>query len=363
MAAKRPRRERLPSSSSSEEEDPQIKRFDRCPIQVGKDVHLASFTFDAPSFHIEELFVGMGWVEILTLADKVYPSLVKDFYKKMIFSPETEITCFLKNKRIKITRDLIRSLFHLEDSGIRLYTTKTIPHIEEYDSVEECRRVTEKHFDAPARLSMNQLTLTCRILHNIIAHIIVPRKGHHDEVDHYDVFLLDFILLGQKLDFTYIMIQHMNSVLSGTRPRALPYGMILTKVFEHFGVSIHDSVVLLPKATDTINISTLKRMKIFKDDGQWVAKSKEFDDESGPSTLPFEGGEEMDEDEDVPPQDPRSQRSSSSTSGFTEDHFNILNGRIDSPTSYGERITSHHGDSTTIRGWDDITSPSSSLSA
>ncbi|KAL2479597.1 Uncharacterized protein Adt_32563 [Abeliophyllum distichum] len=336
MAAKCPMRERLLSSSSSKEEDPQIKRFDRCPVQVGKNVDLASFTFDTPSFHIEELFVGMGWVGILTLADKVYPSLVKDFYKKMIFSSGTEITCFLKNKRIKITRNRIRSLFRLEDGGIRLYITKTIPHIEEYDLVEACRHVTGKHFDAPARLSTNQLTLTCRVLHNII----VPRKEHHDEVNHYYIFLLDSILLGRKLDFHYIMSLHMNCVLSSTRPKALPYSMILTKVFEHFGISIHDSVALLRKATDTINISTLKRMKIFKEDDHWVAKSKRFDDESGPSTLPFEGGEEMDEDEDVPPPRPRSQRPSSSTSDFTEDHFNLLNGRIDSLTSSVDRL--HH---------------------
>ncbi|KAL2479592.1 Uncharacterized protein Adt_32558 [Abeliophyllum distichum] len=136
------------------------------------------------------------------------------------------------------------------------------------------------------------------------------------------------------------MIQHINFVLSNTRPKALPYGMILTKVFEHFGVSIHESVALLRKATDTINISTLKRMKIFKEDGQWVAKSKRFDDESGPSTLAFEGGEEMDEDEDVPPPRPRSQRPSSFTSGFTEDHFNLFNGRIDSLTSSVDGL--HH---------------------
>ncbi|KAL2512977.1 Uncharacterized protein Adt_18577 [Abeliophyllum distichum] len=59
----------------------------------------------------------------------------------------------------------------------------------------------------------------------------------------------------------------------------LPYEMILTKVFHHFEVSFRDSVVLLPKATDTINTLTLKRMKFFKEDGQWVAKSKAFDDE------------------------------------------------------------------------------------
>ncbi|KAL2526916.1 Uncharacterized protein Adt_11970 [Abeliophyllum distichum] len=233
MFAKLSRRERPPSSSSSEEEDPQIKRIDRCPVLLGKNVDLASFTFDALSFRIEDLF-----------------------------------------------------------------TTKTIPHTDEYNPVEVCHRVTGKHFKTPTRLSTNQLTLTCRVLHNIIAHIIVPRKGYLDKVNHYDVFLLDSILLGRKLDFPYIMLQHMNSVLSGTRPKALPYSMILTKTFEHFGVSIHDSVALLPKATDTINISTLKCMKIFKEDGQWVAKSKGFDDESGPSTLPFEGCKKMDKNED-----------------------------------------------------------------
>ncbi|KAL2466596.1 Uncharacterized protein Adt_42447 [Abeliophyllum distichum] len=155
MSAKRPRRERLSSSSSSKEEDPQIKRFDRCPVLLGKNVDLASFTFDAHSFHIEDLFVGMGWVGILTLDDKVYPPLVKEFYKKMTFSSGTEITCLLRNKRVKITRDLIHSLLCLEDGGIRLYTTKTIPHTEEYNPVEACCRVTRKHFDTPACLSTN----------------------------------------------------------------------------------------------------------------------------------------------------------------------------------------------------------------
>ncbi|KAL2474409.1 Uncharacterized protein Adt_35145 [Abeliophyllum distichum] len=293
MSPKRSRMD-MPPSSSFEEEDPQAKRIEGCPVFLGKNVDLASFTFDGPSFHIEDLFSAMGWVSILTLHDKVYPSIVKDFYKKMVFSLGTGISCLVKNKRIKITQELIRSILHLED-GIRLYTTKTILHLEEYNPVEACRHVTEKHFDNPTRLSTNQLTLTCRVLHNIIAHIIVPRK-----------------------------------------------------------VSFCDSVVLLPKASDTINTSTLKRMKIFKEDGQWVAKSKGFDNELGPSTLPFEGGEEMDDDEDEPLPRPRSQRSSSSASGFNEDHFNLLNGRIDSFTSsiegtqYSRRPTSYHGDSPTL---------------
>ncbi|KAL2542854.1 hypothetical protein Adt_03832 [Abeliophyllum distichum] len=195
MATKRSRKKR-PPSSSSEEEAPQATWIDRCPVLIGKNVDLASFTFDVPSFHIEDLFVSMGRVSILTLNDNVYLSIVKDFYKKMTFS-------------------------------------------------------------------------------------------------------------------------------SGT-------------------VSFHDSVTLPPKATDTINTTTLKCMKIIEKDEQWVAQSKGFDDELGPSTLSFEGGEEMDEaeDEDEPLPKPRSQRPSSSTSYFTEHHFNLLNGRIDSLTSSIEGL--HH---------------------
>ncbi|KAL2466726.1 Uncharacterized protein Adt_42577 [Abeliophyllum distichum] len=128
-----------------------------------------------------------------------------------------------------------------------------------------------KTFEVSVHLSSNQLTLSCLVLPNIIAHIIVPRKVHLDEVNHYDVFLLDSIFREQ--------------------------------------------------------------------DGQRVAKTKGFDDESGPSTLPFEG-EDIDVDEDEPLPRPRSQRppSSSASFTFTEDHYNLLNGQIDSLTSTAEGL-------------------------
>ncbi|KAL2505178.1 Uncharacterized protein Adt_20799 [Abeliophyllum distichum] len=149
MFAKRSRSKRPPSSSSSEEEDPQTKQIDRCPVLIGKNVDIASFTFDAPSFNIENLFVGIWWIPILTLNGKVYPTIVKNFYTKMNFSLGSGITRLLRNKRVKITQELIRSILHLEDGGIHLYTTKTIPHIQEYNPDEACCRVTEKTLRLP----------------------------------------------------------------------------------------------------------------------------------------------------------------------------------------------------------------------
>ncbi|KAL2532543.1 hypothetical protein Adt_05894 [Abeliophyllum distichum] len=128
MAAKHPMRERPPSPSSDDEDSPSEIRIAKYPVLIGKNVDLGSFTFEAPSFHIEGLFVGMGWVSILMLDDKVYPSIVKDLYKNMSSSPGSGISCLFRNKQIRITQDLIRSILHLDEGGVRLYTTKTIPY-------------------------------------------------------------------------------------------------------------------------------------------------------------------------------------------------------------------------------------------
>ncbi|KAL2517378.1 hypothetical protein Adt_13625 [Abeliophyllum distichum] len=98
MTAKCPRRERLSSPSSDEEAPPPEHRIDKCPILVGKNVDLALFTFDAPSFHIEYFFVAMGWVSLITLDEKVYPNIMKEFYKDLVFSPRSGITCMVPNK-------------------------------------------------------------------------------------------------------------------------------------------------------------------------------------------------------------------------------------------------------------------------
>ncbi|KAL2526762.1 Uncharacterized protein Adt_11816 [Abeliophyllum distichum] len=69
-----------------------------------------------------------------------------------------------------------------------------------------------------------------------------------------------------------------------------------------------NEIFISQKPTDTINISTFKRMKIVKEQEQWMLKTRRFDAKSGHSTLLFEGDEVMDDDdqdeEDVPPSSP-----------------------------------------------------------
>ncbi|KAL2479799.1 Uncharacterized protein Adt_32765 [Abeliophyllum distichum] len=144
-------------------------------------------------------------------------------------------------------------------------------------------------------------------------------------------YLVNFSVV-RKINFSFIVLNHVNNAHSIRKITGLPYETLLTKIFQHLEVPISDEFSISQKPTDTINLSTLKKMKIVKEQGQWVAKTKEFDTESGISTLPFEGNEVMEDigqDEEYahlpsPPHDiPRL-----SMPGFTfsEDHYNLLNG-------------------------------------
>lgn len=65
-------------------------------------------------------------------------------------------------------------MFELDDCENQVYFHMITPVFEGYNPVEACSRVTRKPFQNAVKLTFNQLTLPCKVLHNIIAHVIVP---------------------------------------------------------------------------------------------------------------------------------------------------------------------------------------------
>lgn len=110
-------------------------------------------------------------------------------------------------------------------------------------------------------------------------------------------------------------------------------------------MSLNGKISIYQHATDKINVSTLKRIKIVKDQEKWVTRTNGSDMESGHSTLPFEGDETMlgddQNEEDTttslilnPLMTFRAQVFHRLPSIFiTDNFFNILNGCINSLTS------------------------------
>lgn len=83
MSRKKQRRERLPTFSSKDESEVPKNHIDKLPILIGKTIDFANFTLQTLVFHVEELFISMGWVSTAS----VDPKLMRDFYENMVYTP------------------------------------------------------------------------------------------------------------------------------------------------------------------------------------------------------------------------------------------------------------------------------------
>ena len=70
-----------------------------------------------------------------------------------------------------------------------------------------------------------------------VQHNILPRGDHRSEPSYIDLWLVDSIMCGRKVNLRFMIIQSIENVISSAFS-VLPYGMLLTVMFQHFGVTL-----------------------------------------------------------------------------------------------------------------------------
>lgn len=137
----------------------------------------------------------MGWLSIVILEQNTYPSLMKEFYKHIIFIPSSNnISCLLKGIRIKITRTLLHTLLKLDKCENQVFCHMFHLIIEGYNPISSYPRIARKNFEHPIKLSANQLTLPCEFFtqHHCLYHSLKVRtsEGGYSSLSYYSqVFL------------------------------------------------------------------------------------------------------------------------------------------------------------------------------
>ncbi|GAV86033.1 hypothetical protein CFOL_v3_29467 [Cephalotus follicularis] len=158
----------------------------------------------------------------------------------------------------------------------------------------------------------NLLRAEHRLLHHIVATHVLPTSGGHEYMSYQDLYVMWHVVTGKPLNLPYFIMKNMlrdSLKIDG----ALPYGMVITKIFSHFGILPGNEVPSLIDVGDVYNASSLKRMG-------W---KRVFETGKGIEWLPKEGGrkrivEEENVEEQSEPQRPRttpaSKQASSSNS-------------------------------------------------
>ncbi|GFZ15756.1 hypothetical protein Acr_25g0001650 [Actinidia rufa] len=81
-----------------------------------------------------------------------------------------------------------------------------------------------------------------RLFHKFISYNVTPKHGHHNQVSTMENFIIYRSAIEDPLNLNYIILREMAYVRTH-KNRSLPYGALLTKIFEHFEVNLRNQSI------------------------------------------------------------------------------------------------------------------------
>ncbi|KAF1879715.1 hypothetical protein Lal_00039771 [Lupinus albus] len=85
-------------------------------------------------------------------------------------------------------------------------------------------------------LSVGYLKLEDRLLHYFLSYVVLPKFSNHSQISDIELQLMYAMKFNIKINWTQMIMQQMWNVRGSQSP--LPYAIFITKILEHFGVSL-----------------------------------------------------------------------------------------------------------------------------
>ncbi|GAU24551.1 hypothetical protein TSUD_148920 [Trifolium subterraneum] len=172
------------------------------------------------------------WKSFFHIKETVYPLLVQAFYfNAQVFPEKDMITSNIKDVELVVDRYVIGSLIGIKSEGLEVYGNYW------YDQVKISKEELKKKMFTEEGAKKNappssMLKTEYKLLHNMCQHSFFPRTGSKDKVTDLDLLMMYHVAKGVKLNLPYIILHHMiHAATSGFKKTALPYAMLLTRVF------------------------------------------------------------------------------------------------------------------------------------
>ncbi|KAF1892773.1 hypothetical protein Lal_00042667 [Lupinus albus] len=108
-------------------------------------------------------------------------------------------------------------------------------------------------------LSAGYLTLEDRLVHYFLTYVILPKFSNHSQISDIELQLMFAIKYNIKINWTEMIMQQMWHVRGSQSP--LPYAIFITKILEHFGVSLDgETKVALNLHESKVDIEVVHKM-------------------------------------------------------------------------------------------------------
>ncbi|GAU26445.1 hypothetical protein TSUD_294110 [Trifolium subterraneum] len=225
-------KEKLLAAPLIQPEDEEIfdKYWKTKPVAVSRMYNFAELSIGGVD--LVKFVEPFEWKSFFHIKETVYPLLVQAFYYNAQVFPEKDlITSNIKDVEIVVDPYVIGSLIGIKSEGLEVYGNVW------YDQVKISKEELKKKMFTEEGAMKNappssMLKTEYKLLHNMCQHSFFPRTGSKDKVTDLDLLMMYHMAKGVKLNLPYIILHHMIHVAtSGFKKIALPYAMLLTRVF------------------------------------------------------------------------------------------------------------------------------------
>ncbi|GAU45244.1 hypothetical protein TSUD_291280 [Trifolium subterraneum] len=211
------------------------------PVAVSRLYNFAELS--SGGVDLEKFVEPFEWKSFFHIKETVYPLLVQAFYYNAHVFPDKDlITSNIKDVELVVDPYVIGSLIGIKSEGLEVYGNDWYDQVK--ISKEELKRkmFTEEGAKKNSPLS-SMLKTEYKLLHNMCQHSFFPRTGSKDKVTDLDLLMMYHMAKGVKLNLPYIILHHMIHVAtSGYKKIALPYAMLLTRVFRLYYADMDNTI-------------------------------------------------------------------------------------------------------------------------
>ncbi|KAF7831711.1 Retrovirus-related Pol polyprotein from transposon RE1 [Senna tora] len=197
-----------------------------------------------PELSVFQLFTQMGWKPFLAIKEKIYPSLIREFYSNLVFSEE--------------------------EGDFKRYSGREPITMETY-SIE---KVAKKLGGSPnGEVTLAQLGVNERLLAHVLCQLIMPKAGTSNDPSQFDIFLMWCAVKGWEPDLAFIILNHMKDTLARLTAD-IPYGALITLIAQARGVVFEDEDWVSANVQGNYDQRLIQNMSFKKVGGKWIKLGK-----------------------------------------------------------------------------------------
>ena len=247
------------------------------PIVPGR--YFDFIALEAEKIMMRKYTDALGWTKFLQIRERHYPKLVRAFFfQAKVYPDKALIVSKIKGIEISLTPESLGKILSLPTDGNCLSEDNWNEKLE-----LDMEFVYNNTFEPNTTdFTASNLQKIPKMLNSITQYNIYPRKGSFDTVSKTDLMILYHLLFGERLNLPSVIIHHMITTSQNpNRQCCVPYGMLLTKVFQKFKIPLEDeNSLLVVKKYRPKNIRHMKN----KDAADDISKKRKRED-TGKSIL------------------------------------------------------------------------------